>query len=142
MRSTEHFIILEYPRQIMMSLIAEEKLCLWEDVYEALGMFPIMKTYNLDIVDEGDRFNYKYVRCSEDSLQTMESALKANLLKSRRKDIKFYNKEGRLKKFAWNAFYCAPYTHPDKTAHIYGLEVWIPKHLIKAEDIENMIQEA
>ena len=142
MRSTEHFIILEYPRQVLMRLIENEKLCLWEDVYEKLGLFPIFETYNLDVVDEGDRFNYRLIRCSQGALETMEDALKENLVKSHRKDIKFYNKEGRLKKFSWNAFYCAPYTHPDKTAHIFGLEVWIPKHVIQACDIENMIMKA
>ena len=125
-----------------MTLIYQDKLCLWEDVYHALGLLPIMQTYNLDIVNEGDRFNYRLLRCSQSSLETMEEALKVNLLKSHRKDIKFYNKEGRLKKFSWNAFYCAPYTHPDKTAHIFGLEVWIPKHFIPEKDLEDMICKA
>ena len=140
MRSTEHFIILEYPRQVLMRLIMNEKLCLWEDFYQALGLFPIFETYNLDVTEDGDRFNYRLIRCSQGSLETMESALKENLLKSSRKDIKFYNKEGRLKKFSWNAFYCAPYTHPDKTAHIFGLEVWIPKHFIPESKLEEQIK--
>lgn len=142
MKSTEHFIVLEYPRSILMNLIVSEKLCLWEDFYQTLGLFPIFKTYNLDVIDDSNRFNYRLIRCSQGSLETMEAALKENLLKSNRKEIKFYNREGRLKKFSWNAFYCAPYTHPDKTAHIYGLEVWIPKHVIKACDIEDMITKA
>lgn len=139
MRSTKHFIILEYPQEILMSLICSEKLCLWEDFYKELGLFPIFQTYNLNVEKEDDRFNYKLIRCSQDSLLTMENVLKANLLKSNRKDIKFYNKEGRLKKFAWNAFYCAPYTHPEKTKHIDGLEVWIPKHFIATECLDDMM---
>lgn len=140
MRSTEHFIILEYPRTILFNLIREEQLCLWEDFYKVLGLFPIFQTYNLNIVDENDRFNYKFIRCAQSTLEVIENNLKENLLKSKRKDLKFYNKEGRLKKFSWNAFYCAPYTNSEKTEKIEGLEVWIPKHFIPASQIEMMIQ--
>ncbi len=140
MKSNEHFIILEYPKQILLSLVENNKnICLWEDVFKELGLFYIFQTYNLSITDEDDRFNYHLIRMNENNLKEIEVILKQNLLKTSRKDIKFYNKEGRLRKFSWNAFYCAPYTHPEKTANIAGLEVWIPKHYIPATALDKII---
>lgn len=140
MKSTEHFIILEYPQLIISQMIKENKLCLWEDVYKELGLFYIFETYNLNITKDEDRFNYHFIRMSKSTLDNIEDMLKINLLKSTRKDIKFYNREGRLKKFSWNSFYCAPYTNSDETNTIEGLEVWIPRHPIAIEDIKKLMK--
>ena len=138
MRSTDDFIILEYPRQILAAICEDRNICLWEDIYIELGLPWIFKTYNLT-ADETQKFYYKLLRMSKATSESLEELLKRNLMRTNRKDIKFYNKEGRMRKFSWNAFYCAPFSDSDKTSEIDGLEVWIPKQYMTHEQIDALL---
>ena len=121
----DNFFIVQYPIDVILEICQDKNVCLWEDVLVNLGLVHLFKAYNIQYAtNEEDKFNYKWIQLSPKNLDRIESILKNNLKKTRRKDIRFFKEEYRSKMFSWNAFSCAPYSNEDITTEYF--EVHIP----------------
>lgn len=98
---------MRYSKERVLKALEDGKVICWADLYESLGITQFL--LNLD-PETKKYYDVWHILASQDFQQTVNAKLKTNILKSKDKRVKIYNKEGRERMWNWDCVCFSPTT--------------------------------
>ena len=98
---------MRYSKERVLKALEDGSVICWADLYEKLGITQFL--LNLD-PETKKYYDVLHILASQDFQKTVNSKLKENILKSKDKRVKIYNKEFRERMWNWDCVCYSPTT--------------------------------